>query len=266
MSYILDALRKSEKERKRGQPPGIAESQEYSTPPGKKRSFVTYVIVGLLCVNAAILVFWFAPWKKNEENALVRHQPDNMVTAETAEKIAPGSLLPKTDIPEDDTKTGLSSDEPPARKAPAEKEISTATKRTIEAKSMTHIAPPAHVAPPLDLVQEEPLTTSPPTQAVQAHEDHTMPSPLSPSEPVPAPDKTRIYTLRELPASIQQELPPFTISVSLYSDDPASRMIKINNQTLREGELLAEGLTLQEIRQDGVIFSYKDYRIRIGLQ
>jgi general secretion pathway protein B len=267
MSYILDALRKSEKERKRGQPPGIAESQEYSTPPGKKRSFMTYVILGLLCVNAAVLVFWLAPWKKHEENALVRHQPENTVTAETAETIAPGSLPPKTDIPEDGTKNGLSSPEPSARKAPAENEVSPAKKRTAGAKSMTHIiAPPAPVASTLDPVQEEPLPTPPRTQPVQAHEDHTMPAPVNPSEPVPAPDKTRIYTLRELPASIQQELPPFTISVSLYSDDPASRMIKINNQTLREGESLAEGLTLQEIRQDAVIFSYKDYRVRIGLQ
>lgn len=264
MSYILDALRKSEKERKRGQPPGIAESQEYSTAPGKKRSFVTYVILSLLCVNAAILAFWLAPWKKHEENTLVRHQPENTVTAETAETIAPVSLLPKTDIPEEGTKTGLSSPEPSARKASEEKEVSPAKKRTVEAKSMTHIiAPPASTQDP---VQEELLPTPPRTQAVQAHEDHTMPAPVNPSEPIPAPDKTRIYTLRELPASIQQELPPFTISVSLYSDDPSSRMIKINNQTLREGESLAEGLTLQEIRQDAVIFSYKGYRVRIGLQ
>ncbi len=267
MSYILDALRKSEKERKRGRPPGIDESQEYSTPPRKKRSFVTYVIVGLLCVNAAVLMFWLAPWKKHEENALVRHQPENTVTEENAETIAPGSLLPKTDIPEDSTETGLNSAELFSRKASVEKEISPATKRTVEAKSMTHvIAPPAPVAPPLDPIREESLPASSPTQAVQAHKDHTIPAPVSPSEPVPAPDKTRIYTLRELPASIQQELPPFTISVSLFSDDPASRMIKINNQTLREGESLTEGLTLQEIRQDGVIFSYKDYRISIGLQ
>jgi general secretion pathway protein B len=266
MSYILDALRKSEKERKRGQPPGLAESQEYSSPPVKKRSYVTYVILGLLCMNAAILVFWLAPWKKQEENALVRHQPENTVIAETAETIVPVSPLSRTDVPEDGIKGGLRSAEPSAGKTPAEKEVGPGT-GTLQAKSSTHTTdPPVPVAPLPGSVKEEPLPAVPRTQVVQADEDHTLSAPANPAVPVPAPDKTRIYSLRELPASIQQELPPFTISVSLYSDDPASRMIKINNQTLREGESLAEGLTLREIRQDGVIFSYKDYRVHVGLQ
>jgi hypothetical protein len=42
-------------------------------------------------------------------------------------------------------------------------------------------------------------------------------------------------------------------------------MVKINGQAMREGQDLIAGLKLEEITQNGVIFSYQNYRFRIGL-
>jgi general secretion pathway protein B len=82
--------------------------------------------------------------------------------------------------------------------------------------------------------------------------------------PIPLPNK--IYHMGELPQSIQQKLPAFAISTFLYSEDPGSRMVRINGQMMREGQYLSAGLKLEEIIQNGMIFSYQNYRFQVGLK
>ena len=92
---------------------------------------------------------------------------------------------------------------------------------------------------------------------------------MSASEPekeIPPPDKTKLYSLNELPSSVRQKLPDFSLSVFLYADEPASRMVRVNGSMMKEGQYLTTGLKLEEIIPDGVIFSYLDYRFRIGIQ
>jgi len=267
MSYILDALRKSEKDRKRGTPPGIAETQEYSLSPGKRRSFLPYIIVGLLCMNALVLFVWLSPWKKSDERAIIGQQVAKPPATETGEAAAPLSALQETKstepagIRKEPVLNHTAGEKPPAAQIrPKQEKMSEFAMNDIRS-----VSPPSPVVSSQDTRVEEPLPAAPPDRRIHEEEAVSKAVPSSPPVPVPAPEKGRIYSLQELPHSIQQFLPPFEISVALYSEDPGSRMVKINNQTLREGESLAEGLRLLEIRQDGVIFSYKDYKFRIGL-
>ena len=62
---------------------------------------------------------------------------------------------------------------------------------------------------------------------------------------------------KQLPSTFQKALPDLTFSVHIFSSKPASRMVKINGQRLREGDPIAAGLTLKQITQDGGILSYK---------
>ena len=275
MSYILDALRKSQKERNRGKPPGLSESQEYSTPPGKKRSLVTYIVAGLLCLNAAILFIWLAPWEKKEQQTLVQHAPQKTIATGRSETALPAVPLQEPDILGPRNETGLARIEAPAVETSGRTDVR--DERTRAAEHAAQIEEPMPLTPapiPSDSVQEKseppvpiqearPLTSSR-EQVVPERDISAVQAPVV-SPKTSAPERGKLYSLNELPASVQRELPPFTISVSLYSDDPAGRMVKINNQTLHEGETLAEGLILREIRQDGVIFTYKGYRFRIGL-
>jgi hypothetical protein len=43
-------------------------------------------------------------------------------------------------------------------------------------------------------------------------------------------------------------------------------MVRVNGKMLREGDVLSEGLKLNEIRQDELIFGYQNYRIRLRVQ
>ena len=65
MSYILDALKKSEKEKNRGTVPDILTVQEPIAYDRKKRNILLSLIALALLVNAAVLIWWltFSPGK-----------------------------------------------------------------------------------------------------------------------------------------------------------------------------------------------------------
>ena len=84
------------------------------------------------------------------------------------------------------------------------------------------------------------------------------------SDNIALPAPNRIYNLSELPLTIRQNLPEVLISVFLYSDDPASRLVRINGQMMKEGQYLNQGVKLEEIVPGGVIFSYQNYRFLVG--
>jgi hypothetical protein len=98
--------------------------------------------------------------------------------------------------------------------------------------------------------------TSPPAEAQSAHETE---------KELPPPDKNRLYSLQELPGAIRQKLPDFSFSVFLYTEEPASRTVRVNGAMMKEGQYVTDGLKLDEILPDGVIFNYMNYRFRVGI-
>ncbi|WP_101759484.1 general secretion pathway protein GspB [Oceanicoccus sp. KOV_DT_Chl] len=61
----------------------------------------------------------------------------------------------------------------------------------------------------------------------------------------------------ELPDPIQQAIPAMTFSFHVYSDNPARRTIIINKRRVKEGDLIAQGLQLEEITAQGVVFNWQ---------
>ena len=88
------------------------------------------------------------------------------------------------------------------------------------------------------------------------------PAPAAPAQAAPAPE--RIALLQELPAQIQREIPPITINGYLYASNPADRSVLINNRLRREGEQLADGLTLEKLLPSEMVLNYRGYRYRVS--
>ncbi|HEY7906995.1 MAG TPA: general secretion pathway protein GspB [Wenzhouxiangella sp.] len=64
----------------------------------------------------------------------------------------------------------------------------------------------------------------------------------------------------ELPLSVRQSLPPLNLLVHVYSEKPQERFVLINGTRFREGDELSPGVRLAEIRPQGALVDFRDYR------
>jgi general secretion pathway protein B len=69
-----------------------------------------------------------------------------------------------------------------------------------------------------------------------------------------------------LAASIRKQLPPLSVAVHAYSNISQDRFVGINGRMLREGDILAPDLRLEQITPGGMIFTYRGYRFQRAAQ
>ena len=80
------------------------------------------------------------------------------------------------------------------------------------------------------------------------------------------PDENKLYKLQELPSAIRQNLPAFSVSALLYSSNPDSRMVRINEQMMHEGQDLTEGTKIGRDCQGRDHTQYQKYRFYVGVK
>ncbi len=76
----------------------------------------------------------------------------------------------------------------------------------------------------------------------------------------------RVFNLNDLPADVRSALPPLKISAHVYSPEPQSRLVQVNDQLLQEGQDSTQGLKVEEIMPNGLVLRFKGYRFRMGIQ
>jgi general secretion pathway protein B len=70
MSYILDALKKSEKERQQGTVPDFMTVQDAMVQEHKKR-LLPYLLIVSLLINSALFVWWLVPWQSKKPGQIL---------------------------------------------------------------------------------------------------------------------------------------------------------------------------------------------------
>lgn len=216
MSYILDALRKAEAERRTGGTPDTLTAPVFSaTQPDRRDGWRGSRWLWALAAAAAgaLATAAWLEWKTPEPASVP-------ATAAVAEPQPAPSTAP---VPE-----------------PAPPPTASVT---------LHQPPPAAIETPLPAPQVEPPKRASSRVAPQ------------PAEPQPQP-QAAIATLRELPAEIQRQIPPLSISGYIYAANPADRSVLINRKLLREGDEIAPGLILEKLLPNGLVLNYKGYRYR----
>lgn len=240
MSYILEALKKLEQKRQQEGTPNLLTQQGEVTRAHKKRPLWPYVTLGVVLLNSIIvlLLFWIAPWKNTGQS--LPPQP----------QVARGSTLPA-----------------PATIFPEKKEQPLAANQKDvplpEKKDVTQSAPsqpPAHV--PGKVVVE---TAPPKVASVQA----TPPIKTSPESSLreikPVKPSNKVVSIKELPAAIKGSLPELKMTVHSYNEQPQSRFVVMNNNTVREGQLINAELKVEQITPNGVILNYQGHRFVLGI-
>jgi general secretion pathway protein B len=203
MSFILDALRKSETERQRQATPSLADAQYHVNK--KKRSFWVPLLAAILAANLLILAY------------VLINESDDV------------------------------GDPPQVPAAPA-----------AGMAERSRIAPVQRNIQPVEMPVRKPLVAEPPLAPTAA---------AVVEEPTPAPeyasDAMNLPSMQQLVSIGQLSLSPLHVDIHVYAGQPEKRFIFINMNKYREGDLLDEGPTVDEITETGVILSHQGNRFTL---
>ena len=243
MSYILDALRKSDQQRRRGAPPSLLAPQASAGEP-RRRLSASHIVLTAVLVGAGIVIGSLRPWQ-TEQPAIASRPATNPLEPSPRASALPVQPQTVRKTEEDGPAPRIASPIPSAA--------------VLGAGAMDQQAPAAGKP------QFESRTLNTPRQTMPA-------APQAPVKAVPenfrgggaAAQQQKVITMAELPLSIRQEMPTLSISVHAYSREPKDRLLGISDRVVREGEDLAPGLRLEEITRDGMILRYKGYRFLRG--
>ncbi len=67
----------------------------------------------------------------------------------------------------------------------------------------------------------------------------------------------------QVPQSVRADLPELHISVLVYAENPQDRFLLLNGQRLHEMQEFESGMVLEEIQRDRAIFNYRNYRFSV---
>jgi len=229
MSYILEALKKSQAERQLGELPSIHAPQvqlhDGAASGAARRAPVWLALGGVTLAVVAALLLW-QPWQ----------------AAATVPAPAPAVLAQAVPAPA-----------PAVAPAP----VAAPVTQAVPVPPAATAAPVHHARPVAEPPQERPGQAAPPPVAAPA------PAP-APAVPASAPaGEESVPGMRDLPEPIQRQIPPIAIGGYIYSKNPADRLLLIDKVLRHEGEELAPGLVLEKLQPKAAIFSFKGYRYRV---
>jgi len=242
MSLILDALRKSEAERRRGQKPDLFASVTLSPAPRRVdllRFWPLPVFVALLLAAGFVL------WRGKQPSI-----PDSTPALSGASQ---------DEAPETSVEAGIENGLRQTPASPTTMASPAATAPAVSERPSDSGTPAPNIAPPVinpapALPMPAPLVLPPaPVNATDNAE----------SSATPRSDAGQLETLPPiaiLSASERAALPPLKLSMHVYGDEPGKRFAIIDGQRVTEGSSLGASI-IEEIRRDGVVLNINGRRI-----
>jgi general secretion pathway protein B len=256
MSFILDALKKSESDRQRQSGPSLFEVKV--APPRRRLPIWAAAIAALLVINV-VVVSWMLLRHPAAQKPAAESAPAPAAQAPAATALAPGFT------PGSAGRAG--SEAPAAGLAPgarpgADNALPQTGAGGSPAKAaVTQSAAPAGPTAP---------ASKPPGSGADQDSGPTFasgnPSDYAPAvEPAGTPDPgARAGTADELPLYQQivssADLPPLHLDLHVYAERPQDRFAMINMHRVGEGDTLPSGPEVEAIRPDGVVLSYHGTR------
>jgi len=290
MSYILDALKKSEQERKKGRVPGLGTIQGLSG--GRQdttwplRSYFWGTLL-LLTVTAILAWLFFQIPQASQKTIVTPAPPPASITPAPTALVA--SPAPNDTLPDNSGVNGHRAERRPPKQAaspnPQRTLTPAASKGTPPHILPDHATPAVVATSPARLSRTKDAATTPQSPAPEAtlSPATVKPAPFEASptventENVPPPGATQgeepevvvkpedmpIVPLAELPPELKGEMPEIKIGIHFFSDDPTSRRAGVNGRLLHEGQQVEKDLTLKEITRDGAILAFRGRRFSL---
>lgn len=241
MSLILEALKKSEAQRRLGEMPNLGTP---ITATKRRRSALPWLALGTVVVLAAA-----GGWRFLGQRAAPVPPATNPAPGKPSAK-ADGSTPPTSPTAPRQVIKAPASAAPPAAANPPppaqpKKDMAPPTPATLPVAA----PPPAAVPAPAPAQAPAPVATPPPAAA----------HPPAPAPPAPPPVND-VPTVDELPPELRSALPVLPITMQVYSPDPKRRFAIIDGTRVVEGESI-RGVTVQEIRPAGLVLEFQGRRV-----
>jgi len=208
MSYILDALKKSDQERKQGDVPDL---QTVHIPVAIESGPARwpYIVILFLMLSLAFVLGTLRPWE-SELAVQANQQADEKAELQT---------LVAEPFPVDQDK----------------KNIQQAVEKHPQ-KSNTR----QQVNKPV-VVKQEVMTVE------------------------PSLDIDSVSHLSEMPSLVQQAIPDMVFAGHVFSSNVNQRSVIINDHYMNEGDVIIDGLKVEQITQKGIVFNYNGQLFRMDV-
>ena len=261
MSFILDALKKSEAERQRQSGPALF---EVKVAPPRTRLPLWAILVGALLGFNLLVLLW----------VLLRN--DRLATAIRDVPVAAASANPTVSMP-------IAPSNNPVTVTPnaADSQAGAASRYVAASRNSPPTPEPQEpVAPnPLDsrpaILPETPEAAAAARDRVEARRAAAQRSALvheqleataAARNSAPTVRAAGLPTRDDLVNSGRAKIPELQISLHAYDANPAKRFVFINGQRAHEGDAVANGVVLEAITRDGVILSASGQRFALPVQ
>jgi general secretion pathway protein B len=233
MSFILDALKKSELERQRQSQPGLMD-----TPAAQRRGRLPLwaILLGaLLGINVIVLSVMLM---RNGAPAVVpvpKKRADAAAVAQDQAPVVADHFSPLDQPPVYAPEIPVSAADPSAGTG-----------------GVSAVAPLA--APHSSAQRSAPRSAG------------RRPDPVLVDEDAKADNEEVLPSINEINLSGAQALPELHLDVHVYATKPSDRFVYINMRKYHEGSSLPEGPLVEHIRRDGVVLNYQGLRFILPRQ
>lgn len=301
MSYILDALKKSERQRPQGPVPDLFTIQGPQPPEKRRRTAAARVAaLAVALVSGCVVALGIWAWSDGPGR-----RPAAPPAPVSPERPAPAASMDRAEVvpvapPQPPPRAGTTARHGAATVRPAVSGVPVKTPRPggRNVQSPPTGPSPAQPAPaPVVASQEskvaaggiapsptagaEPLaaagspavgTTGEPLAEsaglpVPPPAAESSPTAVVPSASAVAPDlqppSPGVVDLDALPAPVRSELPALGITGHVWSEEGSLRLLSVQDRIVREGGEAAPGVRLEEITQTGAVFVFRGWRFRV---
>ena len=240
MSYILDALRKAERDRQLGRTPTLENvTQAPASVRKPKPTPRTLALIALVLGLAIVLV-------------LVMGRSQDATLADIPVANVPLASVPVVPIVAQVQEAQVAQVEP----------VAPVQDPTMATESLDDLVEPVLDQPlPADELAESQADVAEPQVAVadEPFED-------APVAAIPPPeDQIGPRLLRDLPESYRSQFPALRVDVHVYNDEPAKRWVMVNGAKYLEASTMVEGPRISEISAEGMVRDYRGETVLIPL-
>lgn len=253
MSYILEALKKSDRERKQGEIPDLQSDHVLSSRHGKREkrsSLGKWILLGVVFVLLALVVYWRMQSSSValQEKISALEKSVVQLKEQPAPEVVPPPAIKEEAVPQ--PPPVIEKDEVPVLvQSPVPQEQVASKPFVMATEDSARVVPENIPDPGIEAQTVIKVGDLPPPVQQQVDSESAEALPL----------------VQDLPPSVQKMLPQLKLAGHVYAKDASKRMIIINNRICREGDLVENQLYLEQILWEGVVLRYQDIRFRMNL-